>query len=751
MTENSGYDGNHAGSPEFNEGPTPGLSHYLGILWRRKWAIVAVFVLVCAGGTFKVLRTEPLYSASTTVMVEQANRRDVISGDVPFRGWYPNAHLANHIQMLYSQYVRELVLQRIPESLVEYAQTLVEDDSTAVSASWVLGHASLSVTPIQDTDILRIAVTSSSARFAKSLANLYAEVYRDFELEQSRTDVESVRQFIEEQLNVVGRRLDIAEIGLEEFKKENRFINLSAETNALISQQSNLAVALAQTATELEGIQAQLTHVRQMIDEEGSGMSDKLESISSPLVASFKASLDELEVERANLTMQGYPESSATMQKLDRQITDIRNKLALESKKLLENQGFIEPVGRLRELWDSALSLETDLSAVLARKRVIEAAIIDHRAKLRVLPEVERTFAKLNRDVQADRRVYEMLSQRYEEARIQEAGRVSSVRIVDSAQGAVKIRPRVQRSLTLILLVALVLGLCVGIVFEFFDTSIRSPEQLERFGLSVLVNIPVLSTTKSRKARWGQAVQSHLITHADPASSGAEAFRVLRSNILFMASARSNSVIVVTSPGPSEGKSTAAVNLSASLANAGHKTLLIDADLRAPILHSVFSHSRKPGLSDLVVFDETLKRAIFPAGLDNLFCLSSGTIPPSPSDVLISPKMDELMSDLRGQFDFIVFDSPPALLAADTAILASKVDAVLLVIKAGSTSHRDVENTLTHLSHSGASIIGAVLNGLKTVGRYGADYYYYYSGHSYKYHKKRRRKDPSLAEEEKTA
>jgi tyrosine-protein kinase Etk/Wzc len=746
MRETPGNQQHENGIAEFREPSGPGLEHYLGILWRRKWLSLAVFFLVFVAAAVRTYRTPALYRANATVMIESSNQRDVMSADYMIPTWNMQGYLQNHMQLLGSQRVQEEIAAIMPHTLIQSASAWIGQDSSAVNPALVLTLGAMSVSPIGETDILSISVTSASPDLAVGLANLYAEGYQQYDLVQGRADVSSIREFIEEQLNVVGRRLDIAEIGLEEFKKENRFIDLSAETNALIAQQSNLAVALAQTDTELEGIQAQLTHVRQMIDEEGAGMSEKLESISSPLVASFKASLDELEVERANLMMQGYPDSSALMQKLNRQITDVRGKLALESKRLLENQGFIEPVGRLRELWDEALALETGMTSTLARKRILENSIVEHRAKLRTLPEVERTFAKLNRDVEADRAVYAMLSQRYEEARIQEAGRVSSVRIVDRARYGVKISPQTNRDLSIGLLVALVLGVGISFAIDYFDKSVRSPGEVERYGLPVLANIPVLPSGKSGRARWGKhPVTTHLITHADPSSSGAEAFRVLRTNLLFSGATRPCKTIVVTSPGPSEGKSTVSVNLAASLAKAGHKTLLIDADLRAPVLHSIFGHQRKPGFTDLVAFEEPSPNTISQAKLENLYCLTSGTIPPSPADVLIAPETDRLLERLKKEYDYIVLDTPPALLAADTAVLAAKVDAVLLVVKAGSTTQPAFENTLGHLSHSGGTLLGVVMNGLKASGRYGAYYYYYYSGYAYKYKQKRRR---ALGEED---
>ncbi len=721
----------------FREPKGPDLQHYLWILWHRKWLMLAVFVAVFALVAFRTYRTRPLFQATTTIMLDRTNRGDLLS-QFPRPYYYQDNETANQIHLLLSRQMRERVAASVPDSLVQYARAILPSDTVALSPAQLAYWISVSAQPIRDTDVIAISVTSPSPVLSVAFADLYAEVFQRYDLDRGRQDVSSMRRFIEEQLNVVGRRLDLAEIGLEEFKRENRFVNLDAETHALITQQSNLAVALASAETEMEGVQAKLTHIRSQIDAESAGMSQKLESVSSPLLRSFQTSLEGYEVERANLLMQGYKEDSDRIQRLNRQIAEMRAKLAEETKRLLDNQAFIDPMGRLRGLWEAALELETDLTSITARKEVLEAAIVDLRARLRNLPEVERTFAKLSRDVESDRAVYAMLSQRYEEARIQEAGRISTVRIIDRARGATQVKPLVHRDLTLGALIALVLAVVVGFGVDYLDTTVRGPEDVERRGLVVLANIPLFPG----KARWGKnPITAHLITHSDPSSSAAEAYRVLRTNLLFSAIGNPCTMIAVTSSEPGEGKSTATVNLGATLAQAGHRTLLIDADLRAPVLHSVFEHARKPGFSDVVVFDTPSSDVIFETNVKNLFCMTSGTIPPSPSDVLSSARADKVLSELKGKFDYILLDTPPALLAADTSIVASKCDGVLLIVRPGATSRHTLEGAVRHLLQTGSRILGCVLNGLKPSGRYGSYYYYYYSGYDYRYHYARRRRD----------
>lgn len=741
MQTNQTSDGYEALPPEpvdtFQVSTGPDIQHYVQILWHRKWLMMAVFLIVFSVVAIRTYRTRPIFRATTTVMIDRTNRGNILNQfAMPY--YYQDNQAANQIHLLHSAQMRQHVAASVPDSLVQHARAVFPKDTTVISPAQLAWWISVSAQPVRDTDVLAISVTSPSPVLSTAFANLYAEVFQRVDMEQGRQDVSSTRRFIEEQLNVVGRRLDLAEIGLEEFKKENRFVNLSAETQALISQQSNLAVGLASVETELEGAQAKLTHVRTQIDAESAGMSQKLESVSSPLLLNFKSSLENLEVERANILMQGYKEDSERVQRLNRQIAEMRTKLAEEAKRLLDSQGFIEPVGRLRDLWETALELETGMTSINARKRILEAAVIDMRAKLRDFPELERTFAKLTRDVEADRAVYAMLSQRYEEARIQEAGRISSVRIVDRAQGAGQVQPLIHRDLSLGALVALVLAVVIGFGIDYLDTTVRGPEDVERRGLAVLANIPLLPG----KTRWGKnPITSHLVTHAEPSSSGSEAFRVLRTNLLFSAVGTPCTMIAVTSAEPGEGKSTTTVNLGATLAQAGHRTLLIDADLRAPVLHSVFQHARKPGFSDVVVFDIPPAEVVFETTVEKLFCMTSGTIPPSPSDVLSSARADKALTELRALYDYILIDTPPALLAADTSIISSRADGVILVVRPGATSRHAVESSVKHLLQSGSRILGCVMNGLKPTGRYGGYYYYYYSGYDYKYHYARRRKD----------
>jgi tyrosine-protein kinase Etk/Wzc len=747
------------------------LARYLDILSRRKLLAILVFSAAIALTLLVTARTKPLYEAGATLMVESDNNRSIL-GDSKAGALFGfnSPHIANHVELLRSRGLAQRVVARLPDSILAQLQSYRPYPSYPAPDAAQLLQALVSARPLRETDIVQLRITAPSAVLATTLANLYADAYQDYNLDLSRTDVSAIRRFIEGQLALIGMRLDSAEESLERFKRRNRMINLDAETKALIDQQSDLATLHQQTLTQTQGDAAQLDHVRGLIEREAQGATAKLEDISSPLVANLKATLDQLEVEHANLLIRmgtplgGMSPYSARMQNLSKQIADTRERLVRESGNLVSGQAFIDPVGRLKDLYQTALTLETGLAASRTRAGVLEQALAENDARLTRLPRTERVLARLTREVETDRRVYSLLSEHYEEARIQEVGRIPSVRIVDAAQGARKTRPNVPSNLMLGFVLALLLASASAFAVDYLDTSVHTPQELERHGFSVLASIPLLGGNELNRRAAGHAgrsprrgeITAHLITHANPESSGAEAFRMLRTSISFAGIDRPIRTIVVASACPGEGKSTVAVNLATVLAQAGRKTLLVDADLRRPVLHSVFGRRKKPGLTDLVLgtvpFEAIFAVDCVPTDstppmnderrtkneVSRLFCLPSGTVPPSPADVLNSAATSILFEKLSTEYDCIIIDSPPVLVAADTAILSSRADATILVVRAERTPTEAIDRARSVLLNSGARVLGCVFNGVRHSRRHGRYHYYHY----YKYHHSDRAQRP---------
>ena len=218
--------------------------------------------------------------------------------------------------------------------------------------------------------------------------------------------------------------------------------------------------------------------------------------------------------------------------------------------------------------------------------------------------------------------------------------------------------------------------------------------------------------------------RSTLITLSNPRSTISEAFRTLRTNQEFSSLDKPIRSMVVTSASPEEGKSTALANLAVTLAQAGKKVILVDCDLRRPSLHQIFGVRSTPGFTDMMRDDALMnKPPLQETPVANLSLLSSGTLPPNPSELLASRRMSEVIAALQQQADMVLFDAPPIIAVTDAAVLASKVDAVLLVVSAGKTKREHAKKAKALLDKVNAHLIGTILNNVKGEG----SLYQYYS------------------------
>ena len=224
-------------------------------------------------------------------------------------------------------------------------------------------------------------------------------------------------------------------------------------------------------------------------------------------------------------------------------------------------------------------------------------------------------------------------------------------------------------------------------------------------------------------------MKSELITLSDPKSPVSEAFRTIRTNIMFSSLDAPLKKLLITSPSPNDGKSTIAANLAIVLAQAGKKVLVIDLDLRKPTVHKKFGVENIKGFTNFLLGDAKLEDIVKTvAGIPNLYILTSGPLPPNPAELLGSQKMKKILEQLKDEYDVVVIDSPPVIPVTDAALLASIVDGVVLVLSQGQTRIDMAQKAVEQLKNVGARILGTVLNNVNTNG---GSYYYYYYYHYY--------------------
>ncbi len=321
---------------------------------------------------------------------------------------------------------------------------------------------------------------------------------------------------------------------------------------------------------------------------------------------------------------------------------------------------------------------------------------------------------------------YTTLAEKLESLRIQEQLETGSGRVVSpAAYSGTPVSPKPMRNGVLGLAVGLVFGLGMAFLYEYLDNTLKSTEETERiFGAPVLGMIPLEMFDKDEKRRLT------IVQH--PGSPAAEAYRVLRNSLDFINFEHDIKTLLVTSAVPIEGKSTVAANLAASLAQTGKKVTLVSCDFRRPTTETFFGVQNIVGLSEVLLGTHTMKAALQRPGDEMLLVMTSGKMPPNPSELLGSHKMKELLESLGEWADWIILDTPPLLAVADPAAVARWADGVLMVTRAGVSTRDAAAKGREMLEKVGARIIGSVVWGLEE--SHGAGGYGYYGGYYGQYY-----------------
>jgi tyrosine-protein kinase Etk/Wzc len=399
------------------------------------------------------------------------------------------------------------------------------------------------------------------------------------------------------------------------------------------------------------------------------------------------------------------------------------------------------------------------MASLTAQADALGRVVDDYTVKLESLPDKNVQLARLERNRKVDENLYMMMREKYEESRITQAGQIGKVRIIDTAlPPGLPISPKTRMNLILGVMVGLGLGIGVTFLSEYLDTSVRRIEDIEALGLPVLGAIPSIDPVAMNghnevSSILGQLdkpweTKGRLVTHFKPKSPVSEAYRTVRTNLQYTESDKQVRSILVTSAGPGEGKSTTVANLAIAMSQQGVRTLLVDTDLRRPVVHRLFALEKHKGLSNVLVGKIQLHDAIQSTDIKNLDVLTCGILPPNPAEMLGSKRMKQVLAELNKHYEVCLYDSPPLIAVTDAAVLAKQVDGVLLVVKSGQTHQDALIRGVELLDNVRARVLGVLLNDVSRANTYGSYYYYYYYQYYYYYgeggdekHRKRSRKN----------
>lgn len=461
-------------------------------------------------------------------------------------------------------------------------------------------------------------------------------------------------------------------------------------------------------------------------------------------IADIDKQIKEAETEKAELLVKYTPEYFKVKQ-VDERIASLqatKGKTEQEVSQIIDrDQKKIE-----KDAVSGALtSLKSQVDAARRQEAQAQATYDQEAARANIQGQAETRLTTLKREIETNRNLLDTYTQRQKQQELSIASeRPDNIRIASNAVTPTEpIGPQRNRNILIVFFVSLAAGIGLAFLLDYLDDSVKTTEDISRhLGLPTLALIPHYFGTEKRRLSLlaangsgnGNAGSTGLITLEERHSPMAEAYRHLRTSLLFSSAGKPPQSILITSSQPSEGKTTTAINTAVTLAQADVDVVIVDCDLRRPRLHSYFDLENTQGLTNYLSGERDTEHLIKTCrDLPRLKVITSGPIPPNPAELLSSNEMKNLLQFLRGRYKHVIIDSPPAISFTDAAILATLVDGVVLVAMAGKSSLHLMRRFKHRLGNLGARIYGVVLNGIRAGSveyeYYGASYYDYYRKH----------------------
>lgn len=697
------------------------------VLVRRRWTVIVTALVVFVAAVVFTAAMTPIYRATTTVQIERESTNVVEFDDLMANEG--GASAKDFYETQYELLQSRNLARRVIDQLGLYQEGVDEEPGVIRSLlssvkGWFVGSEegeegsvpgegaepnleaafleNLTVEPVRNSRVVRLHFESPSPEEAALVVNTLAQTYIDMNLERRFEASTYAKSFLEDRIKQV--RADLED-------SERKFLQYSQE-RGIISQEDKLGVLTTKlqefNRAAVEAESARIRAEAQYQEMLGTDFDSLSQILDSEVIQSLKQQKSELQGEyreKSRIYKPDYP----LMQQLAEKIGELDQQIANEVA-TIRNGIQVEYQSRLRE------------------EAKLQESIAQTRQEILSLEERSTDFTTLKREVDTNRELYDGLLQRMKEVGVAAGIADNNISVVDRARiPNSQHSPRVPLNLALGLLLGLFAGVGLAFLFEMLDDTLKTSDTLEK-----LLGKPVLGVIPKVSDRQAGGSEVGLMTFHQPTSALAEAYRSMRTALMFSTGDGAPKVMHFTSAGPGEGKTTTSVSTAINFAQTGANVLLIDADLRNPSLHKIFNAPNHKGLSNYLSGAEQPAEVTQPTGVKGLFLMSSGPIPPNPAELLHGPRMVDLASLGAKRFDYVIIDSPPILGLADALILGDVAQATLLVVSANSTRQGAVEAAVKRLYHSRANLLGTVMTkfDISKAGYgygYGYDYQYTYS------------------------
>lgn len=708
----------------------------LGLAIKHHWRpAVLVFASVLAIATFTAFTKEPVYQARGKLLLEdqggsrRAAAAQAITGRLGGLGGLldigGNGSIDTQIEVITS---KPMLQKAIAQGKLKTAQ----GQPLTVGAV----RSGLTVENIKGTDVLRVNYEGQDPKIAAQIVNQLMRTYLTSQALKDRANITSARQFLQAQAPQAKARLDQAETALRDFKESNQLISPPQEANQAVGILSNLEQQINQTRTELGGTETRSAELRSKL---GMGPTEAILTSSLSQSSGVQKVLSDLQQVEADLAKE-----QTVYQPNHPVVLDLKDKQAALRSLLTDRVGTVMgsqvagppqdlQIGGIKQNLSSDL-VESEVKRLELNNRLRNLELIqdNYQRQAAVMPQIEQIFTDLERNQQIAQETYTTLVSKLQEAQIQEAKAAaekqatSRFQILEQAtRGGL-----VPSSKLVTILIGGMLGGILGIALAFFleliDSSIKTAKEAkEKLGYAVLGTIPnIEGAAKPAQRAYLEPLPSLIPARDTPRSFVSEAYRKLQVNLQFLETNRPVKVMVVTSSVPKEGKSTVSANLAMTMAQRGHRVLLIDADVRCPTQHQIWQLPNTSGLSNFITGETPLAMAV-QAVAEGLDILTSGPVPANPSNLLDSDRLSTRLEELSYSYDCVVVDTAPLAVAADSLVLGKLADGLLMVVQPGVVKATNATAARESLEQSHQKVLGLVINGVepeKEYSQYYSDY-----------------------------
>jgi polysaccharide biosynthesis transport protein len=720
--------------------------NYLNLIKSNLGLVLTISLIIFSITLIYAITASDIYQTKTILKISEPKGQNILENPLKsaFGSSSTDRYIANQIEVMTNRTIREEVARVVIDSFKQIGQTdnfdlilnqktnLFNNDVPSVRSDKSLANVfrdNVEIMQKDGLDFIEIIVESGSPTEAALIANSYAKIYKDFNLADSRKQLTKMKEFLASQRDDKLNELIIAEDNVKVYQVQGGGVELGTQALNLIQTTSQFEAEKNRVQIEMSMAKENLAQLQQELRVRGGSVNQWIETQSAqPEIDLLREEIAHEQIQKTKALASGNSNinGSALIQKYDTKIANLNQKLTLLNNEFRAKVLASSPAD-MKMLNEEIFQSELKYQSLRAQYNQLNQVVADYDMQFNQLPSKTLDLARLERNRMSLEKLYTVLEAKYQEALINENSTPGSVLIMSDARPpAGPAKPN--RPLLAILGLILGFGAAFGYIFlkDYFDKTVKTPEDIEKESASVLAWIPKFEQKidKSKK-------NAEILVGGNAEAAAGESYRTLRTRIQFSKIADGGKSILITSSAPQEGKTTVASNLAASFAQANKKTILLDCDLRIPRVNEVFGGLKSPGFTNYLFKQASFEDIVRKTDFENLFYIAAGTIPTNPSEILGSDQMREFINKLKDNYDIVIIDSPPVMTITDAEVLSHVVDMSILVVFADKTEvDWLIESTNQLTTHGQKSFIGTVLNnfdynsGYRSYNKYNHSKYY---------------------------